>query len=185
MQLSLWSPAPTREIIRCYHLARPPAYRLFVARDLASLGHLTEELGEGANETGRFWTEGSGNQRKGVRYRSPRLLLLISRRCYLTDHDEWPEGHASAFCSHSPRRKPIDWRLTENRAMLLCNERSFQAHCLAGCRSVSVAGSARGRDFNVAATDRCSATNRPQETNLRCHRPIGVRWSLSPLPSRS
>src|ERR1700731_713398 len=84
-----------------------------------------------------------------------------------------------------PCRKPIDWRLTENRAMLLCNERSFQAHCLGGCRSVSVAGSARGRDFNVAATDHCSATNRPQETNLRCHRPIGVRWSLSPLPSRS
>src|ERR1700693_6362551 len=63
-----------------------------------------------------------------------------------------------------PCRKPIDWRLTENRAMLICNEISFQAHCLGGCRSVSVAGSARGRDFNVAATDHCSATNRPQET---------------------
>jgi hypothetical protein len=25
-----------------------------------------------------------------------------------------------------PCRKPIDWRLTENRAMLLCNERSFR-----------------------------------------------------------
>src|SRR5258708_597754 len=84
-----------------------------------------------------------------------------------------------------PCRKPIDWRLIENRAMLLCNERSFQAHCLGGCRSVSVAGSARGRDFNVAATDHCSATNRPQETNLRCHQPFGVLWSLSPLPSRS
>src|SRR4030088_3829649 len=33
-----------------------------------------------------------------------------------------------------PCRKPIDWRLTENRAMLLCNERSCQAHCLGGCR---------------------------------------------------
>jgi hypothetical protein len=84
-----------------------------------------------------------------------------------------------------PCRKPIDWRLTENRAMLICNERSCQAHCLGGCRSVSVAGSDRGRDFNVAAADHCSATNRRQETNLRCHRPIGVRWSLSPLPSRS
>src|SRR5467141_1740348 len=82
-----------------------------------------------------------------------------------------------------PCRKPIDWRLTENRAMLLCNERSCQAHCLGGCRSVSVAGSDRGRDFNVAAADHCSATNSPQETILRCHRPIGVRWSLSPLPS--
>jgi len=51
-----------------------------------------------------------------------------------------------------PCRKPIDWRLTENRAMLLCNERSCQAHCLGGCRSVSVAGSDRGRDFNVVPT---------------------------------
>jgi hypothetical protein len=76
-------------------------------------------------------------------------------------------------------------RLTENRARLICNERSCQAHCLGGCRSVSIAGSDRGRDFSVAAADHCSATNRPQETNLRCHRPIGVRWSLSPLPSRS
>src|ERR1700736_6781624 len=91
-------------------------------------------------------------------------------------------GLAPADC---PCRKPIDWRLTENRAMLICNEISFQAHCLGGCRSVSVAGSARGRDINVAATDPCSATNRPQETDFRCHRPIGVRWSLSPLPSRS
>jgi hypothetical protein len=84
-----------------------------------------------------------------------------------------------------PFRKPIGWRLTENRAMLICNERSCQAHCLGGCRSVSVAGSDRGRDFNVAAADHCSATNRPQKTILRCHRPNGVRWSLSPLSSRS
>jgi hypothetical protein len=28
-------------------------------------------------------------------------------------------------------RKPIGWRLTENRAMLICNERSCQAHCVA------------------------------------------------------
>ena len=82
-------------------------------------------------------------------------------------------------------RKPIGWRLTENRAMLICNERSCQAHCVGGCRSVSVAGSDRGRDFNVAAADHCSATNRPKEAILRCHRPVGVRWSLSPLPSRS
>jgi hypothetical protein len=25
---------------------------------------------------------------------------------------------------HCPRRKPIGWRLTENRAMLICHERS-------------------------------------------------------------
>jgi hypothetical protein len=29
-------------------------------------------------------------------------------------------------------RKPIGWRLTENRAMLICNERSCQAHCGGG-----------------------------------------------------
>jgi predicted XRE-type DNA-binding protein len=82
-------------------------------------------------------------------------------------------------------RKPIGWRLTENRAMLICNERSYQAHCVGGWRSVSVTGSDRGRDLNVAAADHCSATNRPQEAILWCHRPVGVRWSLSPLPSRS
>jgi hypothetical protein len=75
-----------------------------------------------------------------------------------------PRRGPEAAC---PCRKPIDWRLTENRAMLICNEISFQAHCLGGCRSVSVAGSARGRDLNVAATDHCSATNRPQETNFQ------------------
>jgi hypothetical protein len=35
------------------------------------------------------------------------------------------------------------WRLTENRAMLLFNEGSFQAHWLGGCRSIAVAGSAQ------------------------------------------
>jgi hypothetical protein len=59
-------------------------------------------------------------------------------------------------------RKPIGWRLTENRAMLISNERSCRAHCVGGCRSVSVAGSDRGRDRNVAAADHCSATNCPQ-----------------------
>jgi hypothetical protein len=29
-----------------------------------------------------------------------------------------------------PCRKPIDWRLTENRAMLLCNERSPRSDLL-------------------------------------------------------
>jgi hypothetical protein len=41
-------------------------------------------------------------------------------------------------------RKPIGWRLTEKRAMLIRNERYCQAHCVGGCRSVSVAGSDRG-----------------------------------------
>jgi len=39
--------------------------------------------------------------------------------------------------------------------MLICNERSCQAHCLGGCRSVSVASSDRGGDLNVAAADHC------------------------------
>jgi exodeoxyribonuclease V alpha subunit len=30
-------------------------------------------------------------------------------------------------------RKPVGWRLTENRAMLISNERSCQAHCVDGC----------------------------------------------------
>src|SRR5258708_38690385 len=81
-----------------------------------------------------------------------------------------------------PCRKPIDWRLIENRAVLLCNERSFQAHCLGGCRSVSVAGSARGRGFKVSAKDHCSATNPPPETNPRWHRPICVRRYPAALP---
>ena len=45
------------------------------------------------------------------------------------------------------------WRLTENRAMLLFNEGSFQAHWLDGCRPISVAGSARGRDLDIAAAN--------------------------------
>jgi len=45
------------------------------------------------------------------------------------------------------------WRLTENRAMLLFNEGSFQAHWLDGCRSISVAGSARGRDLDITAAN--------------------------------
>jgi hypothetical protein len=45
------------------------------------------------------------------------------------------------------------WRLTENRAMLLFNEGTFQAHWLDGCRSISVAGSARGRDLDIAAAN--------------------------------
>ena len=45
------------------------------------------------------------------------------------------------------------WRLTENRAMLLFNEGTFQAHWLDGCRSISVAGSARGRNLDIAAAN--------------------------------
>jgi len=43
------------------------------------------------------------------------------------------------------------WRVTENRAMLSCDEGSFQIHWLDDCRSISVAGSGRGRDLDIAA----------------------------------
>jgi hypothetical protein len=52
------------------------------------------------------------------------------------------------------------WRLTENRAMLSCNEESFQAHWLGGCRSISVASTARGRDLDIAAANKRSAADR-------------------------
>ena len=52
------------------------------------------------------------------------------------------------------------WRLTENRAMLSCNEGSFQAHWLDGCRSISIAGSPRGRALDIVA----KASRRSQET---------------------
>ena len=51
------------------------------------------------------------------------------------------------------------WRLTENRAMLLFNEGSFQAHWLDGCRSIAVAGSARDRDLDIAAANKRSAAD--------------------------
>src|SRR3981081_1500178 len=49
------------------------------------------------------------------------------------------------------------WRLTENRASLSCDEGSSQDHWLDGCRSISVAGGARGRDLDIAAANKCSA----------------------------
>jgi hypothetical protein len=53
-----------------------------------------------------------------------------------------------------------DWQLIENRALLLRDERSCQAHCLDGRRSVSVTGSARDGNLDVAAADKRSAANR-------------------------
>jgi dienelactone hydrolase len=58
------------------------------------------------------------------------------------------------------RKTQSDWQLIENRAMLLRDERSCQAHCLDGRRSVSVADSARGGNLDVAAADKRSAANR-------------------------
>src|ERR1700730_16595931 len=69
--------------------------------------------------------------------------------------------------------------------MLSRDERSCQAHCLDGRRSVSVAGSARGGNSDVAAADKRSAANRSQETNLQLHRPLDFRLPLSASPWRS
>jgi transposase len=77
------------------------------------------------------------------------------------------------------------WQLIENRAMLSRDERSCQARCLDGRRSVSVAGSARGGNSDVAAADKRSAANRSQETNLQLHRPIDFCLPLSASPWRS
>jgi len=58
-----------------------------------------------------------------------------------------------AIYSLSLSKTSSGWRLTENRAMLLFNEGSFQAHWLDGCRPIPVAGSARGRDLDIAAAN--------------------------------
>src|ERR1700733_8080926 len=66
--------------------------------------------------------------------------------------------------------------------MLLRDERSCQAHCLDGRRSVSVADSARGGNLDVAAADKRPAANRSQETNLQRHRPLDFCLPLSASP---
>jgi hypothetical protein len=43
--------------------------------------------------------------------------------------------------------------------MLLCNDGSFQAHWLDGRRSISVAGSARGRNLGIAAANKRSVAD--------------------------
>src|ERR1700722_12192087 len=67
-------------------------------------------------------------------------------------------GRIAARLANVPRLSLSEtlsgWRLTENRAMLLFNEGSFQAHWLDGCRSIAVAGSARGRDLDIAAANK-------------------------------
>jgi hypothetical protein len=62
--------------------------------------------------------------------------------------------------SSCPCRKLNLTSKIENRAMLLRDERSCQAHCLDRRRSVSVAGSAPGGTLDVAAADKRSAANR-------------------------
>jgi cytochrome c553 len=58
--------------------------------------------------------------------------------------------------------------------MLLRDERSCQGHCLDGRRSVSVVGSARGGNSDVAAADKRRSQNRP------CA-PTQIAWTSSTL----
>jgi hypothetical protein len=64
-----------------------------------------------------------------------------------------------ANCRLSLSETSSGWRLTENRAMLSCDERSFQAHWLDGCRSISAAGRARGGDLDIAPANKCFAAD--------------------------
>ena len=61
--------------------------------------------------------------------------------------------------------------------MQLCDEGSFQAHGLDGCRSVSIAGNARGRDLGAAAANQRSAADGFKETRLLRCRPNDIRQS--------
>jgi hypothetical protein len=76
-----------------------------------------------------------------------------------------PEATPPPCASPELRGKPSlsetssGWRLTENRAMLLFNEGSFQAHCLGGCRSIAVAGSTQGGDLDIAAANKRSVAD--------------------------
>ena len=71
------------------------------------------------------------------------------------------------------------WQLIENQANLLWDEGSLQAHWLDGGRSAPVAGSARGRDLDVAAANKRPTAGCSKETLLQYHRPIDIRWALS------
>jgi hypothetical protein len=83
------------------------------------------------------------------------------------------------LCRLSLSQTSSGWRLTENRAMLSCDEGSSQVHWLDGCRSISVAGGARGRDLDIAAANKCSAPDCSWETLVQRPRPLGICWSLS------
>jgi hypothetical protein len=60
------------------------------------------------------------------------------------------------------------WRLTENRAMLLFNEGSFQAHWLGGCRSICGRAPAE-RNCGTFHAGRCRAQARDQDHPDRVH----------------
>ena len=71
------------------------------------------------------------------------------------------------------------WQLIENQANLLWDEGSLQTYWLDGGRSAPVAGSARGRDLDVAAANKRPTAGCSKETLLQYHRPIDIRWALS------
>jgi hypothetical protein len=71
------------------------------------------------------------------------------------------------------------WQLIENQAILLWDEGSLQTYWFDGGQSAPVAGSARGRDLDVAAANKRSTAGCSKETLLQYHRPIDIRWALS------
>jgi transposase InsO family protein len=71
----------------------------------------------------------------------------------------WTQENSITWLSLSETQS--GWRLTENRTMLLRDEGSLQAHWLDGRRPDPVAGSARGRDLDIATADKRSAANSP------------------------
>src|SRR4030088_963265 len=89
----------------------------------------------------------------------PQTLVRWHRagfRCYWRWKSR-PLIYERATADRLPLSKTLSgWKLMENRAMMLCAEGSLQAYWLDGCRSISVAGSARGRDLDIAAANKCS-----------------------------
>jgi integrase len=90
----------------------------------------------------------------------PMLRPLIERRCADKEPNDYLFGELPEQQPLSLSQTQSDWQLIENRAMLLGDESSCQAHCLDSGRFVSVAGSARDGNLDVAAADERSAANR-------------------------
>jgi hypothetical protein len=88
-------------------------------------------------------------------------------------------GDYPAVASLSLSQTSSGWQLIENQAILLWDEGSLQTYWFDGGQSAPVAGSARGRDLDVAAANKRSTAGCSKETLLQYHRPIDIRWALS------